>query len=669
VKSISRLIAVLGVSFLCAIAGADETAPQLVARYENLVLGGAPVTVSNLTITSGSMKLTLASGSAATVKAGDEVIGIFFKGEGSFDYSANDAVELPIMQTNLRNTKTSATVKDGVLHGTFSDALIAGQNFRLPALEGAAGQPLDEAFAKNRATFGNDRESHLSIEFAGHQLVASGQRMVRAELRGTEEWLYSGDHVNESLSRLYGLDFDDRARRVERYEATISGKPVGRSRMDIPPYDVMLTALDYSIVASDGRDVAITATETLMPRVNGAKGLALNVLDSLYADGPKPPRRYAVKSVTTEDGKSLPFAQALGTLLVSLPQPTMAASPIKLKFEMSGDILVRAAGDNQWILTLGWYPTPPLAGQATTVHGVTKVKAPFVPFAGGKTIARKTEGDYNVVETQIDQPVAFVFVTGGKYTFEEEKRGSLTIRSCSYGQKNPRGTKKLNALAFDIVHYYEYFLGPFPVDELNILEVNDLGWGQSPAGTVFITSEAFKPLITEQQSNISGGYAGDINQVLAHEIAHQYWGTAVRMPSLEEQWITEAFAEYSSALFVKKFEGEGEYRQMVAHWKAAANESHNLAPIPLANRITTPNNYDNNREKLLYGKGPYLLFALHKQVGEEPFLIFLKSYQKSFHNKLGTTKDVAGLLGFMTKQDFKPFFDKYYWGTDVPEIK
>ena len=670
-KLISRLTAVAGLLFVCAFAAADETAPDLLARYEKLTLGAPAVSVSNMVINSGSMKLTLANGVAAPVKAGDEVVGIFFKGDGSFDYAANDAVELPIMQTNLRNTKSKATVTNGILHVAFNEALIAAQSFKLPEPQGAAAsESLAEAFTKHLAIFTNDQDSRLSTGFAAHKLVAPTQRNFRAELAGEEEWVYAADHMNERLARLYTIDFENRERRLERYEAQLSDRPVGRTRADIPPYDVILSALDYTIVASDGNAVSVTATETLLPRTNGAKGIVLDLLDQIYADGPKPPRRYIVKSVTADDGKALPFVQSLGMVLVSLPQPTMAASPIKLKFDIAGDILIRAGGDNQWVLNTSWYPVPPLAGQAATVHGVTKVKAPFIPFAGGKTISRKTEGDYNVVETQIDQPVAFAFVSAGKYWHEEEKRGNLTIRAASYGQKNQRGAKKVIALAFDIVHFYEYFLGPFPVDELNILQMNDLGWGQSPAGVVFITSEIFKTLVTEQQLNDSGwAYAGDINQVLAHEIAHQYWGTAVRMPSWEEQWITEAFAEYSSSLFVKKFEGEGEYRRMIAHWKADANESHNVAPIPLANLIRRPNNYDGNRTKLLYGKGPYLLNALHKQVGDEPFLVFLKSYQKSFHNKLGTTKDVAGLLGFMTKQDFKPFFDKYYWGTEVPEVK
>jgi aminopeptidase N len=72
------------------------------------------------------------------------------------------------------------------------------------------------------------------------------------------------------------------------------------------------------------------------------------------------------------------------------------------------------------------------------------------------------------------------------------------------------------------------------------------------------------------------------------------------------------------------------------------------------------------RQDLLYWKGAYLLAALHKELGDETFLTFLKSYQKSFRWKFGSTRHVEGLLQFMTKKDWSPWFDKYYWGTAMP---
>lgn len=661
-KSISRLTALLGVLLVSSFAVADETAPQLFARYAAPHVGDA-VTVSNLTITAGAMKFTL-NGSAAPVKAGDEVVGLFFAGDGAFDYTESDAVELPLAKSNLRFTKATATIKEATLHGNVKQLFVVTSKVPLPALEGAAAPSLHDAFDANLALFAKDQSSQLAMRFATQKLTAPYERLFRAEFYGDDEWVYELDQREERLAHLYSVQWDDVSRRTERYEATISRRPIGRTRADVPPYDVMLSALDYTLTASDGRDLAVTATETLLPRTNGAHGISFDLPDKEYLEDPKPPRVYKVKSVTDESGAAVPFVHSKGKLLVSFPQATAAASPVKLKFELAGDIVYRPSGDSYWRLQDEWFPQPPEAGLAMTVHGIAKVKN-FVPFAGGKTISRKTEGDYNILETQIDQPVSTAFVAAGKYFFEEEKHGNVTIRTASNGQKNPRAIKQITALAGDMIAYYEYFLGPFPVDELNIVELNSYGFGQSPAGLVFITSEAFQPLMGDVNKFFSEG----INERLAHEIAHQYWGTSVRIPTRDEEWLRESFAEYSAALLLRKFQGNAPYNRLLAHWKVAAKDSLTIAPIPLANEILEPHGDPYLRNGLLYNKGPYLLAAINKQVGDEAFMTFMKSYQKSFHNKLGTTKDVVGLLGFMTKQDFKPFFDKYYWGTELPDVK
>ena len=81
--------------------------------------------------------------------------------------------------------------------------------------------------------------------------------------------------------------------------------------------------------------------------------------------------------------------------------------------------------------------------------------------------------------------------------------------------------KQLTNLAGSIIQYYQEFLGPFPFPEFNIIEINDFGLGQAPPGTMFITKEAFNPIMAAHSER--GGLAG-INETFAHEIAHQYWG-------------------------------------------------------------------------------------------------------------------------------------------------
>ena len=105
-------------------------------------------------------------------------------------------------------------------------------------------------------------------------------------------------------------------------------------------------------------------------------------------------------------------------------------------------------------------------------------------------------------------------------------------------------------------------------------------------------------------------------------------------------------------------------------WRGRATFGSEEIPIPLANDAFVSSDVRTRyfiRNGLLYNKGPALLYALHKELGDEAFFTFLKSYQKSFAWKFGSTKMVAGLLQYMTKKDYMPFFDKYYWGTEMPK--
>ena len=666
---VNRILSLLPL-LLLAIPVSGDSVVEIVSRFDTLTVDPASVRLNPATaLTTGRLRLTIDSGSAAYVRAGNEIVGIFVKGNGTLAYTTQDAIEFPVVRTTLKTTKSRANVtgddKSLTISAPFKSFLWLSAGTPPPELKGEAAPSLASDFAAHEATSKLEIGGQRAPRFAMQKLNAPKSTTVRIELRGPEEWIYTRDEATdffEALEKLYTIDFEDRSRRNERYSAIIAQEPLNGDRQKPPVVPALMTHVEYDITAVD-QNAEIRVHETLTPQANGHHGLWFGLSETFY-DSTGKKRHLIVREVTGADGAALPFAQLSGQVLVGLPAPTVIGKPVQVNFAMGGDILLRPSGDNYWLLRY-WYPHFDLAGEAFTARGTVKVKAPFVPFAGGKTISRRSEEGFNIVETAFENPVGFLTVLAGKYHFEETRKDKLTIRTASYGQKNVAAIKKLTALAYDMIGYYEYFLGPFPFDELNIIEINDFGWGQAPPGIVFITSEAFQPLL----GTLNQLYSEGINERFAHEIAHQYWGWSVRMPSLDEQWLTESFAEYSAALVLRKAQGERVYNRLVGHWRGNAKLARDKAPIPLANRIVVPNEFDFDRFYLLYGKGPYLLAALHKEVGEEMFLTFLKSYQKSFRYKFGTTKDVVGLLSFMTKKDYKPFFQTYYWGTELPDIK
>ncbi len=183
---------------------------------------------------------------------------------------------------------------------------------------------------------------------------------------------------------------------------------------------------------------------------------------------------------------------------------------------------------------------------------------------------------------------------------------------------------------------------------------------------MFITTEAFDPLIGDMTALSARGVA----RTFAHEIAHQYWGVAVRIPGYTEQWLSESFAEYCAALFLKVRRGEAVYKSLVGNWKRTAGFADDAAPIPMASRVYVADNAIRRgeiRRGLLYGKGPLLLASLNRELGDEAFLSFLRAYQEAHAWKFGSTKSLVALLEKTTKKDFMPFFDQYYWGTAMPK--
>ncbi len=634
--------------------------------------------VKDLTLSVGHATLSVKSGDAAYVVAGGEKVGIFVRGAGAMEYLSVDPVEFPVLKYNLK--KNSGLKPDGegktlTIRDSFTEVLWLTGAVPLQSLpEKGEGDPLAEPFAKHVKKFGRIHTSPASHQFVAWRLNGPDRPFVRAELSGgDEDLLYTFDGLDAKSESLYQVRksvSQDRAMADRLVLLCISDQPIGRDRRDpmVPRY--LLSHVDLAVTASDKKDVAITATETFKAAGGSARVLLLDLYDTTFAYdnlGNLDPRRLKIKGVFDDSGRPVPFDHAKDEVAVGLPAPLVAGAQMNLRFELEGDILFQPGGDSYWELGVEpWFPQPDLSGQYYTVHATVKVKGSFIPLVPGKTVRRERAGEYNVLETKIEKPVQFMVVLAGKYKFEEETQNGVTVRVASYGGKDAIGIRKLMKLSHKTIDYFGGFLGPFPFDEFNVVEINSWGFGQAPPGFMFITHEVFNPIGGEINQFFSEG----ANERFAHEIAHQYWGHVVKMPSSEEQWLTESFAEICAGLFVRDLRGKGDLERLESVWKSRAKEAVDVAPIPLANRIRHRSDTEtawSHRTHLLYSKGPWILDVIRREIGDRPFLVFLNSTQATFRWKFGSTKMVQTVLEAVTKKDWKAFFDDYYWGTGMPK--
>jgi hypothetical protein len=662
------LILIAALALLVSPLEAAESLKTVVANYDGMTLG-ASAPVNNVKLGIGHMSITLGSGSATPVIAGDETIGLFFTGQGSYEYVSNDPVEAAVVKANLkRATSLSSTDRQGavVFGDTFTEILYIHPGGKLPEIPTTGTISVDDKFRQFKEYFAKDTGTPLVHLYAIKKLDNPAGQLAMAQLRGGKEAaVYAYDDVlrhSETLDRVGQFYTDNKLAKGLLYRSQLSEQLINREWKTYSVQNFLLADVDLDLTASDKRDVKYTMTQTVVPQGTPRRIFRFDFFNDVIV-GLADQRHWNLRSLTDAAGNALEYDHRNDQIIIATPAHVQANASTQFKLAVDGDFLIRPQGDNFWQLgVFAWFPQPELGEQYYTFHATMRVKKPFVGISPGTTIRRVVEGDYNVVETKLDKPVQFASLLAGKYYFGETVRDGLTVRVAAYGQNDQMAFKKLSNLAHQIIDYYEVFLGPFPFTEFNIIELNEFPGGQAPPGTMFITDAAFNPHEDLQNQAMSK----HANHIYAHEIAHQYWGHVVKMPSGHEQWLTESFAEYSSALLINKMKGRSAYKAMMNEWKSNASAASSSSSIAMANRLAGEG-AGRNRTSLVYDKGAYLLAQLHNELGDEKFLTFLKSYQKSFNFKFGTTAHVAGMLQFVTKKDFNQFFDENYWGTGMPK--
>ena len=639
------------------------------------------------------------SGSWANILRDEKAVGLYLVGQGTVNYVSTFEPEWMVFTRNLKEWTSVKPVRSNntlTAAVSFKEARIFLGGASVPPWVGEVNGKLDDRYVPFDQRWSKVDEHVPSHLMAFQAMNAPGKIAAVIELeQDSQRWVYTFDGVDsmeETLqlakpSKNAGADLKE-----WHYLVSLSRHSIGWDpRKGLAPTHYLLSGLDVDLRTKDNRNAEVVIQETITPLEEGLQVFQFNLWSNLVLQ--KDTRYLNITRITDGGGRALAFSHTHDKLAVLLPAPARKGAPFTLRVEYKGDFLIQPGEDNYWQLGVreGWYPTPEnLASEYYTFHGTVRTTGDWIAFLPGETVRREKDGDWNLVETRTIKPINFTTILGGKYFLDEETHDGLTVRIATYAFKPGSANKVFKAQAFNIINYYQNFLGPFPFKEFLIVEKNEWGYGQAPPGMMYITRDAFEQIqdaknlqdlanMIEQAKR--AGYNGpglptslhtmDVRHVFAHEIAHQYWGIVVKMPSQREQWITESFADYCSALFERDYKGKSLFDRDVSRWESDAVDSVNKAPIPLANDIMEKDAMDRfyTRRNLLYAKGPVLLHAIHQDLGDQVFLTWLKSIQTNFRWKFVTTRQMFDLLGFITKKDYMPFYNEYYWGFALPPKK
>ncbi len=647
-----------------------------ISRYSDPPSRGPGTLVHDWRLGFGRITFDMHSGTVVPLISGGRTVGFHFQGKASFSYRSEEELDRAPFTSNFNKNLARPTCKavlaDQKGHLLLSEPLSsftvwhAGAEPTLPT--GAPSTVQEKVFSSEWTYFQREGLGDRGQDFAVHMANTPNRRLVRAEITGEDQpFIYLLDEGHSRREQLWSVAEPAQPALYQGLRRVLlSEQPLGWSwKAPLTPL-VALTAVDLDLKAGRG-SADLKVRETLVASEEGVGVIALDlytVKDRVFRQG-----IYTVARVTDGEGRRLPFHHRNDTLLVELAGPQPAGRPFTLEFDYGGPILLRPGGDNYWQLGVEpWFPQPDMGGQAYTVHAVIRTPKEDVPVAAGTTLRREQGEAGNLLEVRIDRPVQFFSLFAGNYSLTEERRDGLTIRVAAYANKGAGQQQRLIGIARQTIEFYSQLFEAFPFQEFNIVQVNQFGYGQAPPGMMIITNEAFNGKLDE----LSALFTPGINHRFAHEIAHQYWGHLVKMPTAEEQWITESFANYASALAVRGMKGQGPtaFEGLLSRWRNHASGYVKTSSIPMANRLRWTNDPYGSflaRTSLLYEKGALILAVLHQDMGDRRFALFMKSIIANFRWKAATTASIEQLAGMAGGKDYGPLFRDCYWGTGMPK--
>jgi hypothetical protein len=413
----------------------------------------------------------------------------------------------------------------------------------------------------------------------------------------------------------------------------------------------------------------VTALETVVPARAGASTLAFRLrstfarwggdASALFAPSPvKVPVRLV--SVERAEGGALAFDHRQDRLLVKFPRPLAAGVPVKLRFRIQDDSFRETGKGQAWTLgNAAWFPLGSPEDPGFQVHCRLEVEKPCTAVAPGRIVAEEETAGTRILVTESDRPMTFYPCQGGalESTVLQDPRTQVALRFVSAPGGGGQGTQPLARAIQGLIAAFETFLGPFPVKDLVVVRGETGPEGAVAPGMLYLGESRYSHKATLRDEEIARALAG------------QYWGAAVRGRALDAPWIGGAFAQVCAGIALGKV-GEQAGRD-VERWTQDARLVNDIASLshaawlrPRAGDYSWETGF---RSMLELGKGPLVLQRIRTEVGEKAFLDFLAELQRTFAWKTCDAEEVAAALARVTGRDWGPFFEKCYWGTELPE--
>ncbi len=724
--TVRRLAAVLAVALAAPLFCLGASLDTLSKEMESAALSGEARAITepfSVPVPDGELRLVRGTLFPGTVLDGTPREFVFL-GETTLRYAPEDPLETQQLELFIQNPDVALDTDRAVFaigDSALAAALAAAGSAATPAK--SLRKKAEEEFAAWMASKGRSRARTPSLlllaalqpnmdtppfaawlpteagvlggkdELPGHLLVRIDPLEVRAfeiarlhpyELSIDDKKKYRRYLLNEfHSSALAGLYYPD------GYWNVWSAQDLGTRHRDVEPKRYHI---DVEI-GRRGQDVGGSTRIELQTARDDTRSVVLNVSSSI-----------SVSSAKDDQGRSLSFSQHGSMVVVELAEAKAALSRHELVLEHGGkELMKRDSGDYAARTAVYWYPH---AGRTDLAPYSMHYRYPkkLDLLGSGRIVNSGETKEGRWEERKLEFPCFGVGFRMGKFKMVRAKHNGVEITVASSRSTRWMADSDRQLLARQVIaamHFLPQMFGKYPLDHLTVVTTDDE------------YSQGLLSFVTFTGRELSGGglyyWYGfrDYRSVLAHELAHQWWGNMLVPESDRDAWLSEGIAEYASRTFSRimlKREGfrmedlmailkrwrlrldedeieemleklnDGSYIDPLGSWSRDLGRTvrvgvdrEDVGPLVLGQRLNSSvcNCYDD----IVYVKGGKVVDMLAQQLGEDPFLSHLEYLVQNTPGMRISTEYFLEALAKLSRTNLDGFNQRYVYGRAVPIVE
>jgi aminopeptidase N len=208
-------------------------------------------------------------------------------------------------------------------------------------------------------------------------------------------------------------------------------------------------------------------------------------------------------------------------------------------------------------------------------------------------------------------------------------------------------------IAKDILRWYISRIGPYAYEKLANVQSKTIFGGMENAGCIFYSENSVNSRTVEE--------------LFAHEIAHQWFGDNATEKDWPHLWLSEGFATYMTDLYFENKYGKDTLRSMLELQRDQVIRFYAHHKTPVVD-TTAKNNLMHLLNANSYQKGAWVLHMLRRKLGDSLFWKGIRLYYKTYSGSNAATGDLESIFEKVSHQDLATFFRQWLFGTGQPEL-